>query len=183
MRKIPTLFLRDEQDRRHVTPEVNPGCHWVLGGQGAATRKYDGTCVMLDEGGRWWARRVVKKGKAAPVHFVFVELDGMTGHAVGWQPMEQSSFARYHEEAAGREEAFPFPPGTYELVGPRVNGNPEDCDQHLLIPHAHATVLPSAPRTYEGLRDYLTDDSFTAEGIVWHHPDGRMAKLKKRDFT
>jgi hypothetical protein len=20
------------------------------------------------------------------------------------------------------------------------------------------------------------------EGIVWHHPDGRMAKLKKRDF-
>ena len=21
------------------------------------------------------------------------------------------------------------------------------------------------------------------EGIVWHHPDGRMAKLKRRDFA
>ena len=20
------------------------------------------------------------------------------------------------------------------------------------------------------------------EGIVWHHPDGRMAKIKRRDF-
>lgn len=32
MRKIPTLFLRDPDDRRYVLPEVTPDCAWVLAG-------------------------------------------------------------------------------------------------------------------------------------------------------
>jgi len=32
MRKIPTLFVRDPEDRAHVTDEVTPGCKWVLAG-------------------------------------------------------------------------------------------------------------------------------------------------------
>ena len=38
--------------------------------------------------------------------------------------------------------------------------------------------LPGADR--EGLAEWLTARRY--EGIVWHHPDGRMAKLKRRDF-
>jgi hypothetical protein len=30
------------------------------------------------------------------------------------------------------------------------------------------------------LAKYLAE--FEGEGIVWHHPDGRMAKLKRKDF-
>jgi hypothetical protein len=41
----------------------------VLDGEGVATRKYDGTCVMFDGDG-WWARREVKPGKTAPAGFV-----------------------------------------------------------------------------------------------------------------
>ena len=37
------------------------------------------------------------------------------------------------------------------------------------------------PITFDTLREALTGD-FRFEGIVWHHPDGRMAKLKRRDF-
>ena len=37
-----------------------------------------------------------------------------------------------------------------------------------------------ATADFEGLRQWLNDHTF--EGIVWHHPDGRMAKIKKRDF-
>ena len=33
---------------------------------------------------------------------------------------------------------------------------------------------------YEGQGDFLAD--FPHEGIVWHHPDGWMAKIKCRDF-
>ena len=69
MEKIPTLFVRDDQDRRYVTPEVTPGCEWVLAGEGIARRKYDGTCVMYGADGRWWARRAVKPGKTIPPHF------------------------------------------------------------------------------------------------------------------
>ena len=46
----------------HVLPEITPGCEWVIAGEGVATRKYDGTCVMYD-GDEWWARREVKPGK------------------------------------------------------------------------------------------------------------------------
>ena len=44
MRKIPTLFVRDPDDMKHVLPVVNEGCEWALTDPYArATRKWDGT--------------------------------------------------------------------------------------------------------------------------------------------
>ncbi len=184
MRKIPTLFLRDDDDRRYVTDEVNPEARWVLEGDGIATRKYDGTCVMLDKGGRWWARREVKPGKTPPPNYRPVEHDKTTGKTVGWEPMEQSSFVKFHAEALERDERswtdIPdnpgFAPGTYELVGPKINGNPEGAIGHRLIPHGAFRLdvpLTDVHRHVASLR---------FEGVVWHHRDGRMAKLKARDI-
>lgn len=57
VKKIPTLFVRDwDGDRRYVLPEVTRGCEWVINGEGAPTRKYDGTCVMFVTG-LWSGRR------------------------------------------------------------------------------------------------------------------------------
>lgn len=181
MRKIPTLFVRDSDDRRYVTPEVTPGCEWVLAGEGTPTRKFDGTCVMLDGTGRWWARREVKPGNEAPPNYLRIEHDEETGKTVGWEPAEQSGFAKYHAEAI-RSDEFAFAPGTYELIGPKINGNPERWAAHALIQHGIVPLTNPDPITFETLRDALTGD-FTHEGIVWHHPDGRMAKLKRRDFA
>lgn len=182
MRKIPTLFVRDaESGLRHVGREPHPDCGWVFAGEGVATRKYDGTCVMFD-GERWWARREVKTGKAAPANYVPVETDEVTGKTVGWEPVEQSAYAKYHADAleATRSGSLTgWPAGTYELVGPKVNGNPEQVIRHYLWAHAAADVV-DAPRDFDGLAAFLA--SFDGEGIVWHHPDGRMAKLKRRDF-
>lgn len=183
MKKIPTLFIRDEEDRRFVRGFVSPGCEWVLEGEGRATRKYDGTCMMLDAAGDWWARREVKPGKTAPTRFVAVDYDEVTGKTTGWEPVEQSSFAKFHAEALA---VFSGGPGTYELLGPKINGNPEAFDAHVLWPHGWDLLsdreeLADAPRDYDGLRDWLLDHH-EWEGIVWHHDDGRMAKLKGRDF-
>lgn len=186
MKKIPTLFVRDPEDRRYVTSEVTPGCEWVMAGEGVATRKYDGTCVMLDENHRWWARREVKAGKSAPTHFEAISTDETTGKTVGWEPIEQSGFAKFHAEAVEnvKRDGYTFAPHTYELIGPKINGNPEGEDKHWLVAHgldihtAEPLVL-----TFEGLRErmaYLGEGGI--EGIVWHHPDGRMVKLKARDF-
>jgi hypothetical protein len=178
MRKIPTLFRRDPEDLRRVTREVNPDCAWVLAGEGVPTRKFDGTCVRLDESGRWYARREVKPGKATPAGFEPVQTDPVTGKTVGWEPAEQSSFARYLTEAV--ERGGPFAPGPYELCGPKINGNPEGYPGHVLVRHEIAEELREVPRDFDGLVTYLA--GLGHEGIVWHHPDGRMAKLKVRDF-
>lgn len=188
MQKIPTVFVRDQNDRRYVTNVVTEGCEWVFTDPLAIpTRKYDGTCVMLDDDGRWWARREVKPGKAAPHGFVEAAFDDATGKTVGWEPAEQSAFWKYLNEAVQAEAwngrgSVPggWQPGTYELLGPKINGNPEATERHYLLRHAGATELGWVGSTFEELRGWLAGCGF--EGIVWHHPDGRMAKLKARDF-
>lgn len=179
MKKIPTLFMRDwNGNPKYVTREVNPDAAWVLAGEGVATRKYDGTCVMLDDDGRWWARREVKPGKTAPSEFVAVDADTETGKVIGWEPIEQSGYAKWMPEVAFT--GWPGPAATYELCGPKVNGNPGGLDEHLLIAHHLIDRYPDVPRDFDGLAVWLAAHPY--EGIVWHHRDGRMAKIKARDF-
>ncbi|MFF4388543.1 hypothetical protein ACFY0G_17450 [Streptomyces sp. NPDC001552] len=189
MQKIPTLFVRDftaaprEGAPLPVLPEVTPGCEWVVAGEGIATRKWDGTCVMLDEYGAWWARREVKRGKPIPDQFAPISTDPQTGKTVGWEPVAQTGWAKYHAEAV--HNSSPDRPGTYELLGPRINGNTDDYPGHVLMPHGWAPFsvrndYASAPRDYTGLDAWLRARPY--EGIVWHHDDGRMAKIKKLDF-
>ncbi len=192
MNKIPTLFLRDPATGlRTVTRQLHPACGWVAAGEGAATRKFDGTCVMLDDQGRWWARREVNPGKKPPPNFTSLELDEETGRIVGWEPITQSAFARWHAEARTPDgptadhrpsDAYgdPFKPGTYELCGPKINGDPEGFAMHVLVPHGGHVIADPPQRTYDALAAWLANVGI--EGIVWHHPDGRMAKLKRRDF-
>lgn len=188
MKKIPTVFRRDPENMRHLLPEVHPDCGWVLAGEGTPTRKFDGTCVMFD-GSDWWARREVKRGKAEPPNFQAVTTDDATGKTMGWEPIAQSGFAKWHAEALAYYVMYygeGVAAGTYELCGPRVNGNPEDMDGHRLFSHADADRLTIAPRmlTFEGLREVvllLKGEGF--EGVVWHHSNGRMAKLKGKDFA
>lgn len=188
MRKIPTVFVRDPENLKTVLPEVTPGCEWVLAGEGTPTRKYDGTCCMFD-GTTWWARREVKDGGRWPAEFQEEARDAATGKTVGWQPMRFSSFAKFHAEAVANhvmDYGEGPAPGTYELCGPKVNGNPERLEDHRVIAHAWAEQIETVYLTpdFEALRDLVVSlkANVGAEGVVWHHPDGRMAKLKARDF-
>ena len=183
MKKIPTLFRRDPNDMRRVLREVHPDCQWVLDGEGVATRKFDGTCLRLDTGGNWWARREVKPGRSEPPGFILVEHDENTGKSVGWEPIYQSAFVKFWDEAFThqRDTGEPLVTGTYELCGPKINGNPEQLDGHRLISHQDADIL-DAPRDFDELREWLLDRP-AYEGVVWHNLDGRMAKLKRRDFA
>lgn len=195
MRKIPTLYKRDPDDMRRVLREFTPGCEWVANGEGRPTRKYDGTCVMFD-GENWWARREVKPGKEPPPGWVQVDHDEVTGKRVGWEPAEQSAFAKWLDDALSQgmtgylsvpqSTDMPPPPGTYELIGPKINGNPEGLQdgRHVLVMHGYEAAVDRAwlPRRldFDSLRAWMMATEW--EGIVWHHPDGRMAKLKRRDF-
>lgn len=176
MKKIPTMFKRNPDNMREILPEPHPDCLWVFDGEGVATRKYDGTCCKIDADG-YWKRREVKAGKPDPDGFVLEQEDTNTGKRVGWVPVDFEDKAdRYHVEAY----KVGLPHGTCELLGPKVQGNPEEVASHFLLMHSDAEICADAPRTFEGLREWLADKDI--EGLVFHHPDGRMAKIKKRDY-
>lgn len=177
MKKILSLFQRDYAGDRMVVDALVPGAEWVAAGEGVATRKFDGTCTRLLNG-VLYKRFDAKAGQAPPAGFEPAQdPDPTTGHWPGWLRVGDGPEDRWFRE--GLANAGPLEDGTYELCGPKVQGNPEGFTEHRLIRHG-AELLPDAPRDFEGLRAYLGARSI--EGIVWHHPDGRMVKIKKRDF-
>lgn len=153
----------------------------MLAGEGVATRKYDGTCVALIDGA-WWTRREVRAGKPAPDGFLALSTDEETGKTIGWEPAGGSPFRKPLEEAVANL-AGPPAEGTYELLGPKVNGDPEGYGRHVLVRHADAEVLDLPAGDVEAVKAAvlaLAERGY--EGVVWHHEDGRMAKLKVRDL-
>lgn len=176
MKKIPTMFERDwNGDRSRVVDIQHPDCGWVFAGEGVATRKLDGTCCMV-RSGVLFKRRELRAGQAAPQDFESAGTDAETGKTVGWVPVGNGPEDTFHREAF----SVTLADGTYELVGPKVQGNPECYDRHCLVPHSSLTMTDQPPRNFEKLRAWLAGRDI--EGIVFHHPDGRMAKIKLRDF-
>jgi hypothetical protein len=176
MNKIPTIFIRDmSRQPALVTPQWHPDCLWVRDGEGVATHKYDGTsCLVRD--GRLYKRRELRAGDIAPPDFESLGTDENTGKTVGWVPVGEGPEDHWHREAfTGTEE-----PGSYELMGPKIQGNKSRLAGHVLVRHLTAEQFPEAPRNFEGLKAWLTEHNI--EGLVWHHRDGRMAKIKRRDF-
>lgn len=183
MKKIPTMFDRDwNGDRSRVVNQVHEDCGWVIAGDGVATRKLDGTCCLVRDG-KLYKRRELRDGDDVPPNFEEADHDAETGKTIGWVPVGDGPSDRYHLEAftdLTRTDRPPYPNGTYELIGPKVQGNPEGMKKHVLIPHFYCEQIDGVPRSFDGLRDWFVGTDI--EGIVFHHPDGRMAKIKVRDF-
>lgn len=166
MEKIPTMFVRDESKPGHpVTNQIKPECQWVLDGEGVATRKYDGTNVKVLHGALYKRQKPKEKDYD---NASYVQCDPSN-------PSDQYLFEAFNGAT--------FEDGIYEAVGPKIQGNPEKWEVHALIkvvPAPDAIVLEDVPRTFDGLKEYLSGNDI--EGIVFHNTDGRFAKIKKRDF-
>lgn len=182
MKKMPTVFERDwNGDRSRVTSKVNPLAQWVIDGEGVATRKHDGTACLI-ESGVLWVRFDAKHGKKPPANFRPAQdaPDAETGHWPGWVPAGLAPQYQW-QRAAYENSKIPtelIADGTYEACGPHFQGNPEGYEADKLVRHGSEKL--DAPRTFEGLREWLATQNI--EGIVWYHPDGRMAKIKLKDF-
>ena len=173
MKKIISLYQRNYDGDRLVRDEIVPGAEWVVNGEGVATRKWDGTCCLIRDG-KLYRRYEVKKGKTPPANFEPAnEVDPNTGKQQGWVPVSDDPSDQYHREAFNGQLD-----GTYELVGPKVQGNPDGFENHTLIPHGKEII--EAPRSFDALKEWLSTQDI--EGVVWHHPDGRMVKIKAKDF-
>lgn len=218
MKKIPSLFVRDYEnvitdyepisvstmpDGSHsmmaqitgskkgrflATDHLTPGCEWVIAGEGIATRKWDGTAVLI-EGATMYKRFDAKQGKVPPPNFKpCQDPDLITGHWPGWVPVNPNDPADKWicEAYINSAKQSILDNSTYEAVGPKINGNKHDLKRHMLCRHGayiyeslSAELRPE--RTFEGLKQYLEMEPYS-EGVVFHHPDGRMCKIKRSDF-
>ncbi|ETT24266.1 hypothetical protein RR21198_4862 [Rhodococcus rhodochrous ATCC 21198] len=176
MKKIISLFKRDYEGTHLVYDEVVPGAEWVLQGEGIATRKWDGTCAKI-ESGTLYKRFDSKQGKTPPAGFIAAQdPDPVTGHWPGWLTVGDGPEDKWFREAI--DNCGDLPDGTYELVGPKVQGNPEQFEEHELV--RHGTQVLDAPRAFDELKAWFADKDI--EGVVWHRPNGDMVKIKKKDF-
>jgi len=190
MKKMPCLFQRTFLDNHTaiLTREVSPGCEWVLQGEGTASRKWDGTACMI-RGDQLFKRYDVKvnpkTGQRKPIPEGSIpcqpEPDPITGHWPHWILVDANAPAdRWHREALADLPmgSRPLSDGTYELIGPAINANPEGISRHEF--RAHGDKNLDVPRTYEGLEAFLAINDM--EGIVFSHPDRRLCKIRRNDF-
>ena len=89
-----------------------------------------------------------------------------------------------------------------ELIGPKVNGNPYKLDEHLWIPfstfcqkHLRYKSWGKYPKDFKTISEWFKEllplyasmkgdrDNGFVEGIVFTHPDGRFAKLRRDMFS
>jgi hypothetical protein len=150
-------------------------------GEGWPEIKLDGTACLIREDGSLWKRYDAKPGRTPPPSFIpcMPTPDPITLHHPGWVMVEEGDpSSKYHLSAFNKLTIRI--PGTYELVGQHINSNPYNLGGDFLC--KHGSYVPRVPieRTFDGIRDYL--EKVDAEGLVFHHKDGRMAKIRRRDF-
>lgn len=182
MKKMSTLYemIYHDNHTATITENVREENRWVFEEEGVlATRKFDGTaCAIID--GEIYRRYDAKNGKKAPEGAIpCCEADPITGHHPHWVKCDRTKkMDRYHFEAF--DKGF-FEDGTYELVGPKLQGNPERFDDHVLVTHG-GVFFDIADWSFEGFKTFLSNPKNDIEGIVFHGKDGKMCKLRKADF-
>ena len=133
--------------------------------------------------GLLYARYDAKKGKQPPEGAIpCQDPDPITGHWPHWVRATRPEDVWLREAFSNSLGKSPVEDGTYEAVGPKINGNPEGFTRHVLIKHeGDYNTIPIWEATFHTLSQLLGINSI--EGYVFHHNDGvRKCKVKRTDF-
>ncbi|MFK0193440.1 hypothetical protein [Kitasatospora sp. NPDC090308] len=183
MEEIPTLFERDGAFRGVDRPRA--GCARVFAGEGAAPGEPDGTDVRPTVRSGQLVRVEGRRDPSAAQKRAGV-VDGRYADTA-----EDAAEDRWVLAAARGADACGRPGGEHpgEALGPRIQGNPLELDGHLCLPFdREAPVHEGAPRDHAGPRAYPAGPErrfapgALAEGVVFHHPDGRRAEVERKGF-
>lgn len=186
MPKIESPFVRKEINGHHiVTDEIAEGYDWIFNDESVmAIEKLHGTnvSILIQDGTitSCWNRTerlpFFNKGKK------FI-IEGLL-----------NSYAK------GYMEFLPDGQHFGELIGPKINGNPYKLEENLWIPfssygqkHLKYKSWGKYPKDFKTISEWFKelmplynmkrgDKEGFVEGIVFTHPDGRMAKLRKDMF-
>lgn len=196
MPKLHSPFVRKEIDGDYVvTPEVNDGFEWVFkeAKKVRAIEKLHGTNVSV----------VIKNGNITSVFNRKTRIKPYTKSKQSITKGILNSIKRGYLEL---EDGQWFG----EVIGPKINGNPHNLKKHYWIPfkkyclkHLEYKSYGEHPTDFDSLSDWFKNTLFSlfhskwhgtsldeasvsngvfCEGIVFWHPDGRLAKLRRDMF-
>lgn len=186
MPKLECPFVRKEINGAYVaTPEIAVGYEWVFNDESVlAVEKLHGTnvSILVEDG-------VVKS--------IFNRTERLPFFNRGKRHIIEGLLEandRGYIDLLGDGQHFG------ELIGERVNGNPYRMKGHVWVPLKHLQKKyhykswGKYPKTYEAISEWFKtlmplyalqvtgDKEGFVEGVVFTHPDGRMAKLRKDMF-
>lgn len=191
MLKLHSPFVRVTKEHRFVvTPEIAEGYEWVFSDDSViAVEKLNGTNVSI----------VVENCEVTSIWNRTERIFPFHKHKTFIMKGLLESFDRGYVDG--------FADGQYfgELIGPRVNGNPYNLEEHLWVPfstyarnHLAYKSWGKYPKTFEAISEWFKGNLFSlfmlkrgvkkddpnhfVEGVVFTHPDGRMAKLRRDMF-
>jgi hypothetical protein len=184
MKKIRTIFVRDEHSRRVVDQYDKEVDLAIL--QGAQpTEKLDGMNVRLTVRNHTLVRLEKRRNPT--------KIQKHKGIIHPWYvDTSESKEDQYLVEAAKNTDLSDVPDGEWsgEAIGPKIQGNPLGLERHtvVLFSLGKAPLLENVPTYYAGLQVYLPQQMSALnatkpiEGIVWHGKNGDMFKIKSKDF-
>ncbi len=193
MPKIESPFVRKEIDGNYVvTDEIAEGFEWVFEDESVmAIEKLHGTnvSICITDGvitGIWNRTERLPFFNKGKQHIIMGILN---------------SYGKGYTEFLGDGQHFG------ELIGPKVNGNPYKLTEHIWIPfesygqkHLRFKSWGKYPKDFNTISRWFKEDlmplyalrihgkieegdpNHFVEGIVFTHPDGRMAKLRRDMF-
>lgn len=195
MRKLPTIFPKDPKDLGRVIdgPIIEGIDHFKL--------KIDGTACMIKHGRPYcrYDAKLFKRTHRAVTFYTKEEVqaklpegaipcqepDELSGHWPHWIPvLENNPSQKYILEGFNNLEKKQD--GTYECIGPKLQGNPHGEDCHIWIPHFHDNLIfgisivdyDTAFEFLEGVLEFL---SF--EGLVAYNESNKpIGKIRRSDF-
>lgn len=190
MEKIKTIFkILYEQNGipcdRICIDEVLEENSWVFTEPKVlAYRKWDGIPIAIINGNLYKRQQIetehlqllrknaVKCGSEDPI----------TGTTPYWiKCIESNPIEKYLWNAFNKlKEENKISDGTYEVCGRNIQSNKEKLKSNIAIPHKIELITDLEDYSFESIKNYLKQRNI--EGIVFYHPDGRMAKIRLKDF-
>lgn len=188
--KTQCVFKRKDIDGHHcVYPELNDGMDWVFDDGVRAVDKLHGTntCILVDDN--------------KMVHFIDNRTQRIVNQTVITQyGVTQARFVKGLINAF--ERGWITEPGRIygELVGPNINGNLHGVNDYFFVPFSYLREKCAwkswsenrYPKDFDSISEWFKElpslfaqrhgTKCLAEGLVFHHPDGRVAKLRRDMF-
>jgi len=188
MPKLESPFVRREINGEYIcTPEIAEGYSWVFEDPTVhAVEKLHGTNVSI----------IIENGT---ITSIWNRTERLPFFNKGKGHIIQGILESYNRGYCELEDGQWFG----ELIGEKVNGNPHNIKGHLWLPfktycwnHLSYTSFGKYPKNYEAFSEWFKTlmplyslrthgKDFVnpfVEGVVFTHPDGRMAKLRRDMF-
>lgn len=187
MEKIKTIFERNWETNRKVADQLAVDFDFA---NAVATEKLDGMNIRITmRNGH--VVRIEKRRNPSKEQKAMGIVDPWY---VDTHP--ENAEDKWLLDAVASTDLTAVPDGEWsaEALGKHIQGNPLNLEGHQVflfsLPDWRARItFVDVPHTFAELKEWLAVQKSTIgtdariEGIVWHHPDGSMVKIKRKDFA